>query len=195
MRKQRVIWLRLAALAVLAGCGVGWCSQAPAPKTQEADNKDAPKPLPPDVVTAWQNQGARVIWMRLHENVYLPDGCFLREGGFLQVLRQNEGSAGALPAFQLRVWNEKVLASLPGTGTPFGLSLANTQMTDAGLNELAGVKSLQALDLAGTGVTDAGLKELAGLKSLQWLVLLGTKTTAAGTNELQKVLPGCRIIG
>ncbi len=69
-------------------------------------------------------------------------------------------------------------------------------MTDAGLKELAGLKSLQSLNLAqhagdgrgaeGTGraeelaiagpyatrkVTDAGLKELAGLKSLQSLDL------------------------
>ncbi len=44
-------------------------------------------------------------------------------------------------------------------------------MTDAGLKELAGLKSLQLLYLAGTQVTDAGLKELAGLKSLQMLYL------------------------
>ena len=40
-------------------------------------------------------------------------------------------------------------------------------MTDAGLKELAGLKSLQTLNLTNTQVTDAGLKELAELKSLQ----------------------------
>ena len=44
-------------------------------------------------------------------------------------------------------------------------------MTDAGLKELAGLKSLQMLNLDSTKVTDAGLKELAGLKSLQTLNL------------------------
>ena len=44
-------------------------------------------------------------------------------------------------------------------------------MTDAGLKELAGLKSLQSLNLQHTKVTDAGLKELAGLKSLQTLDL------------------------
>jgi internalin A len=46
-----------------------------------------------------------------------------------------------------------------------------TQITDAGLKELAGLNNLQWLDLTGTRITDAGLKELAGLKNLQWLTL------------------------
>ena len=57
-------------------------------------------------------------------------------------------------------------------------------MTDAGLKELAGLKSLQTLDLGDTQVTDAGLKELAGLKSLQTLDLSDTKVTDAGLKEL-----------
>jgi hypothetical protein len=43
-------------------------------------------------------------------------------------------------------------------------------------------------------VTDAGLKQLAGLKSLQWLNLRGTQVTAAGVKKLQEALPGCQII-
>ena len=42
-------------------------------------------------------------------------------------------------------------------------------------------------------MTDAGLKELAGLKSLQSLNLHSTKVTDAGLKELQKALPGCII--
>jgi len=42
-------------------------------------------------------------------------------------------------------------------------------------------------------VTDAGLKELAGLKSLQSLDLFITHVTDAGIKELQKALPGCQI--
>ena len=57
-------------------------------------------------------------------------------------------------------------------------------MTDKGLKELAGLKSLTSLDLYGTQVTDAGLKELAGLSSLQTLNLGGTKVTDAGLKEL-----------
>ncbi len=56
-------------------------------------------------------------------------------------------------------------------------------MTDAGLKELAGLKSLQTLDLRNTQVTDAGLKELAGLKSLQKLDLDSTQVTDAGLKD------------
>jgi hypothetical protein len=42
-------------------------------------------------------------------------------------------------------------------------------------------------------VTDAGLKELAGLKSLQALDLTFTKVTDAGLKELRQSLPHCRI--
>jgi hypothetical protein len=41
--------------------------------------------------------------------------------------------------------------------------------------------------------TDAGLKELAGLKSLQKLYLRATKVTSAGFDALEKALPACRI--
>jgi hypothetical protein len=37
------------------------------------------------------------------------------------------------------------------------LSLSNSQVTNDGLRELAGLKNLAALDLRGTRVTDAGV--------------------------------------
>jgi len=64
------------------------------------------------------------------------------------------------------------------------LGLGGTKVTDAGLKELAGLKSLQILDLRDTKVTDAGLKELAGFKSLQILSLWGTQITGTGLKEL-----------
>src|SRR5262245_23977591 len=62
--------------------------------------------------------------------------------------------------------------------------LADTQVTDAGLKELAALKQLEVLSLERTNVTDAGLKELAALKQLQALILRGTKVTDAGLKEL-----------
>jgi hypothetical protein len=50
------------------------------------------------------------------------------------------------------------------------------------------------LRLDSTKVTDTGLKELAGLKSLQLLDLRYTQVTDAGVKELQKVLPKCEIL-
>jgi Leucine-rich repeat (LRR) protein len=64
------------------------------------------------------------------------------------------------------------------------LYLGDTPVTNAGLKELAALKSLQSLDLHGTQVTDAGLKELAALKSLRELDLHGTQVTDAGVKDL-----------
>jgi hypothetical protein len=47
--------------------------------------------------------------------------------------------------------------------------------------------------LGGANITDMGLKELAGLKSLQALYLNRTQVTDAGLKELRKALPGCDI--
>jgi len=74
------------------------------------------------------------------------------------------------------------------------LNLTSTQVTDAGLKDVATLKNLWSLHLLFcTGVTDAGLKELAGLKNLHSVYLSGTQATDAGIAELQKALPACRI--
>ena len=60
------------------------------------------------------------------------------------------------------------------------------------LNE-AGLEKVFRLDLDRTQITDAGLKELAKLLSLQELYLVNTQITDAGLAELKKALPNCRI--
>ncbi len=145
------------------------------------DKKEAPKPLPPEVVQAWRDAGANVGWMNM--NLHLNRPIFEAEGDH----RNPSGwwdRTNAMPVFQFSEWEEGVLVKLPDPGAPFGLCLNLTKMTDAGLKELAGLKNLQALYLAKTPVTDAGLKEFAGRKSLQTLDLGGTKVTDAGLKEL-----------
>ena len=66
------------------------------------------------------------------------------------------------------------------------LSLFNTQITDAGLKEVAKLNRLSWLDLQGTKITDAGLKEVAKLQNLTRLVLSNTQITDAGLKELVK---------
>ena len=48
-----------------------------------------------------------------------------------------------------------------------GLELGGTQITDAGLKDLAKLKKLYELNLAGTQITDTGLKDVAKLKNLE----------------------------
>src|SRR5262245_57876550 len=65
-----------------------------------------------------------------------------------------------------------------------GVVLSLSDCTDADLQKLAGLKSLESLALYRTAVTDTGLKELAGLTSLKTLDLIATKVTDAGMKEL-----------
>ena len=180
------------------GCG-GFVQQQPTAKADAKDDEkeggadskvaagapiaktEPPKPLPENIVTAWKEAGAEVGWLRL--DVY----------GHLELVPEKEGKPGDLPAFRFTSRREGILAKLPAPAPAFGLSLRYTELTDAGLKELAGLKSLQTLDLYHTQVTDVGLKELAGLKSLQALDLGETKVTDGGVHELQQALPGCRI--
>jgi internalin A len=74
------------------------------------------------------------------------------------------------------------------------VNLADTNVTDAGLKELAPLKNLTILYLNETKVTDAGLKELAPLKNLTWLNLRDTQVTDTGLKELQQALPKCKIL-
>jgi internalin A len=145
-----------------------------------ADKKESPKPLPPEIVKAWSDAGASVGWMKWEDNG-APKGPKFHA--------QEKGEIKAMPVFQFSDWKEGVLVKLPDPGVPFGLSLNLTKktdagVTDAGLKELAGLKSLQELDLDFTKVTDAGLIELASLESLQALCLFHTEVTGAGLKEL-----------
>src|SRR5262245_2121566 len=135
---------------------------------------EPPKPLPEEIVKEWKKAGADVGWIWKNEF-----------GNNLLIVSEKNGRPGDVPAFLFKPWKEGVLPKLPAPESPFGLSLASTQVTDAGLKELAALKSLQSLHLRATQVTGAGLKELAALKSLQSLNLdLCKGLTDAGLKEL-----------
>lgn len=135
--------------------------------------QDSPKPLPKEIVAAWEKAGGEPGWMGLHSL------------GFFVFAEESTGLTGAIPAFHFFfVWEDGVVSKLPVPAAPFGLDLIETKVTDAGVKELVGLKSLHTLNLGGTHVTDAGLKELANLKSLHALFLGGTQVTDAGLKEL-----------
>ena len=73
------------------------------------------------------------------------------------------------------------------------------KLTDAALEHLGQLSSLEKLNLAGTQVTDAGVHYLKGLKQLKELTLgedapmCQTKVTDAGVAELQAAIPGLNI--
>jgi len=73
------------------------------------------------------------------------------------------------------------------------LILSTTEVTDAGLEHLANLTTLQFLYLEDTRVTDTGLEYLTGLTSLKSLWVCHTQVTAEGEEKLQQALPKCRI--
>src|SRR5262245_50559756 len=75
------------------------------------------------------------------------------------------------------------LKKLPDLPFPFGLSLALTRVTDAGLPNLKRLAHLAALTLNLTKVTDEGVKHLRDLPQLTFLHL-GQKATDAGLKNL-----------
>lgn len=82
-------------------------------------------------------------------------------------------------------WGDAGLdALLPISEQIVSLDLARSQVTDAGLAKLAGMKQLKELRLDNTGISDAGLEHLKGLASLEYLNVYGSKVTDAGIQKL-----------
>ena len=114
-------------------------------------------PLPPEVIIAWKKAGASIGWMD-RQYGWFHTGWFHTE----------EGKPGEVPAFRFTKLDPKALRQLPRPDRAFGLCLSYTRVSDADLQGLADLKFLQVLEV-GESVTNEGLKELAGLKSLQTL--------------------------
>jgi len=78
------------------------------------------------------------------------------------------------------------------------LYLHGTQITDAGLKEVAKLQNLKTLVLANTQITNEGLRHLMGIASqdqrLTYISLVNTKVTADGAAALRKFLPECEVI-
>lgn len=67
------------------------------------------------------------------------------------------------------------------------LNLARTKITDAGLANISGIKSLEKLHLEKTGIGDEGLKHLKNLENLTYLNLYSTQVTDAGLEHLKNL--------
>ncbi len=81
-------------------------------------------------------------------------------------------------------WDQKDYSVLRQYPSAVVLQMANSDVTDATLIELKGLKQLRELDLNGSQVTDAGLKVLGQeLPALETLKLSGTAVTDAGLTE------------
>lgn len=73
------------------------------------------------------------------------------------------------------------------------LHLENTKVTDAGIAKLAALQKLEYLNLYNTEVTDAGIAKLAGAKGLKKVFVWQTGVTHAGAKALEGQLPGVKV--
>src|SRR4051794_629487 len=80
----------------------------------QQDKFEPPKPLPPELVAAWKQAGAKVGYLRVSEF------------GSLEFLTDRGGIPGDVPAFEFKTWKEGVSAKLPAPAVPFGLNLRDS---------------------------------------------------------------------
>ena len=73
------------------------------------------------------------------------------------------------------------------------LDLKNTQVDDAGLEELEALPHLWKLSLKGTPVTKSGIKHLINHKKLERLLVAGTDLMSSDFEELEKANPYFRV--
>ena len=98
-------------------------------------NNTPPKPLPKEIITAWENAGAEIGWMR--------------EVAYPYFVPTNEGTNNDLPAFQFSKWNEGALVNLPAPETAFALDFNFANATDGLLTEVSRFKALQSFGMRG----------------------------------------------
>jgi len=105
-------------------------------------------------------------------------------------LSQLQGGAQAA-ANALKAAGAEVMAQ----GTEVMMIEFNGKGTDALLAEVGKLGSVRGVMCNGSkGVTDAGLESLAGLKSIQMIDLNGTGVTAGGVAKLKKAHPQVQIM-
>lgn len=113
------------------------------------------------------------------------DAIHLRNLRFLQGLHLNGTAIGDKTVCQLAQHHRYIYA----------LSLASTNVTDAGLDALKHLPMLTYVNLQNTQITDAGLLKLRNVRQLDSLALSGTRVTQAGIVALRKEFPNIRIRG
>ena len=115
-------------------------------------------------------------------------GCGESKEGFKKGFDRQKKAAKAVAKVEITdpIVKEAICKALK---IPYGELAPPGELTNADLEKVA------YIHLGSTQITDAGLKEVAKLKSLRYLGLFpNSHMTKAGVAELQKALPNCEII-
>ncbi len=81
---------------------------------------------------------------------------------------------------------------LPPDLAPLGI-IDNSRVADTEIKNLLGLSELVSVDLSGAPITDAAIEDLRQMRSLEEIDLMDTQTTPAGRDRLRKALPNCKI--
>src|SRR5579862_6048837 len=147
----RTALVRVVVIVLLVGCTFVPTSRISAATPATLDAKGIER----NTVDAYEKRGAVYGgWVKQDLRTLFQEG--------------RESADNGLPGFRFRTFPR---SKLPEVEVPFGLDLNLSNVKDAELKELAGLKNLTVLDLRGRPLTAAGLKEVAGFKSLTALRL------------------------
>ena len=86
------------------------------------------------------------------------------------------------------------LEAIAGLANLEELHLVQTNITDAGVQHIAGLSKLRRLSISETQITDAGLKQLEGLVNLEVLYIVAMPITQTGIDGLKRSLPNLQRI-
>jgi hypothetical protein len=89
---------------------------------------------------------------------------------------------------------DKAVAQLGSSNNLRLIRLAETGVTDAAIETLLKIPTLESINLYGTKVTDAGVSKLSTMSNLKRLYLWQTAVTPAAIKTLKEKLPACEII-
>lgn len=124
---------------------------------------------------------------RLNGNVHFDDSQPFRPAWMGPLLGDNSTSEVAIVELQFSdSLTDDDMANVAGFTRLRDLNLSHSRVSDAALT------NLEWISLDDTQVSDAGLVQLAALPKLEWLELKNTRVTAQGFKKLQTALPNVR---
>ncbi len=133
----------------------------------------------------------------------IPQAVLIDRGGKIRLIKVGSGEANAQAIEEMiqrslkeldlsgqSITDAELESYLQDADEITSLNLQGSEITDAGLTALAGLKQLESLRLDGTAVSDKGLELLARQGNLGGLKVLGlsdTKVTAEGLKSLAQL--------
>ncbi len=125
-------------------------------------------------------------------------GSLYVEQSTLQIRRKEDLPAGEFAIARIELAGTNVrdadLAKLIGLRHLKYLGLHRTKITDKGIEYIVQIPSLEELELSFTEVTDKGIQQLPRLSRLKKLYLSNTFCTAQGVEALRQRMPQCTIV-